>query len=113
LNLPTNKKIPPLSDACDDSDEYVRNKKNGYWQDFCGEVKKIKINFKNCLLVLGRKLEKLFLSVQSDKCDWLYTMLISISRVRQKIRPDRHTPRQSRQPINKWKSSNGRKVTYA
>ncbi len=87
--------------------------KNSYWKDFCGEIKKFKINFKNCLLVVGRSLEKLLFQVGNKDFGFLGNILNSISRVRQKIRPGRHSPRQSRKPINKWKSSSGIKVTYA
>lgn len=87
--------------------------RNSYWKNFCGEIKKFKVNFKNCLLVLGRSLEKLIYYVSDEDDGFLNNTLQSISRVRQKIRPGRHLPRQSRKPINKWKSSRGEKVTYA
>jgi hypothetical protein len=64
-------------------------------------------------LVIGRGLEKLLLPMNDKNFDCLPRILSSISRVRQKIRPGRHAPRQSRKPINKWSSSNGGKVTYA
>ncbi len=80
---------------------------------FCGEIQKLKINFKNCLLVIGRSLEKLLLSTNDGIMNYLTNMLESISRVRQKIRPSRHTPRQSRKPVNKWRSSNSGPVVHA
>jgi hypothetical protein len=99
---------PPLQSRKSGQEE-----KNSYWQDFCGEIKNIKTNFKNCLLVIGRSLEKLLLPMDDEIFDCLSSLLNSISRVRQKIRPGRHAPRQSRKPINKWSSSNGGKVIYA
>lgn len=109
----TDKQLPPPSSPNHDEEENSVEQKNSYWQDFCGEIKKIKINFKNCLLVVGRSLEKLLFSINHDVNYCLVTILNSISRVRQKIRPGRHSQRQSRKPINKWKSSNGGKVAYA
>ena len=87
--------------------------KNSYWKNFCGEIRNFKINFKNCLLVVGRSLGKLLCPVGNEDFGFLSNILKCISRVRQKIRPGRHSPRQSRKPINKWKSSSGAKVTYA
>lgn len=107
-----NKQLPPTSNK-DDDNEATGGKQDSYWQDFYGEIKRFKINFKNCLLVVGRRLEKLFLTINDERIGWLTNMLKSISRVRQKIRPGRHAPRQSRKPVNKWKSSNGWKVAYA
>lgn len=106
----TDKQLPPPVSQLRGSDP---EEKNSYWQDFCGEIKNFKINFKNCLLVIGRNLEKLLLPVNDGGFDCLSTILNSISRVRQKIRPGRHALRQSRKPINKWSSSNGGKVLYA
>lgn len=74
---------------------------NTYWQSFCDECKEIKINFKNCLLVIGRYIEQLFFNCKFIT-DWLPNMLYSISRVRQKIRPGRHYCRQSYKPVKKW-----------
>ena len=34
--------------------------KNSYWKNFCGEIRNFKINFKNCLLVVGRSLKNYF-----------------------------------------------------
>jgi hypothetical protein len=105
------KQLPPSTD--NGGDKRKNKQEDSYWQDFCGEIKKFKINFKNCLFVLERSLEKLLLPINNKKEDWLMSMLESISRVRQRIRPGRHTARQSRKPINKWQSSNGVKVIYA
>ncbi len=100
-----NRKPPPPS-AGDDQTEKNSEMKKSYWQEFCGKVQELKINFKNCLLVIGRFIEKLLLSLlPEEKENWLTKMLNSISRVRQKIRPGRHFPRRSRKPRGKWQSS--------
>ena len=65
--------------------------KEGYWQDFIGKIQQLKVNFKNCLLVIGRVIEKLLVTAEKEK-DWLSQILSSISRVRQKLRPGRHFP---------------------
>lgn len=105
------KQLPPPTD--NSSDKRIKKQKDSYWQDFCGEIKKIKTNFKNCLLVLERNLEKLLIPINNEKEGWLMNMLESISRVRQRIRPGRHTPRQSRKPANKWYSCSGEKLNHA
>lgn len=98
--------MPDNRDNCSDQ-------KNSYWKNFCGEIKTFKVNFKNCLLVVGRSLVKLLCAVGNEGFGFISNILKGISRVRQRIRPGRHSPRQSRKLINKWKSSNGIKVTYA
>lgn len=87
--------------------------KNGYWQSFCSEIKTIKVNFKNCLIVVSRNLVKLFMPFTGENFSWISTMLISISKLRQKIRPGRHLPRKSLKPINKWRNSNGGSIAHA
>ena len=64
----------------------------------------IKINFKNCLLVVGRNLESLVLKSIILFDEWLQKIINSIARIRQKIRPKRHYPRISHKPWNKWSS---------
>lgn len=106
------KQLPPPASELDNKNNFGACK-NSYWKDFCGAIKRFKVNFKNCLLVIGRSLEKLLFPVVNESFGFLSNILKSISRVRQKIRPGRHSPRQSRKPINKWKSSHGIKVTYS
>jgi len=106
------KQLPPPPTELDNENN-SGDHKNSYWKNFCGEVKNFKINFKNCLLVVGRSLVKLLCPVGNEDFGFISNMLKGISRVRQKIRAGRHSPRQSRKPINKWKSSSGIKVTYA
>lgn len=74
----------------------------GYWQGFYEDLQKIKINFKNCLLVVGRYLNRLFLASKNAISLWLPKAIILITRVRQKIRPGRHYPRHSFKPAKKW-----------
>ena len=97
-----NKQLPPLSSDKDfDLKEEI---KESYWQGVFKGIKKMKINFKNCLLVISRFIEKLIITLEVEK-SWLTKMLNSISYVRQKIRPGRHYPRRSRKPYTKWQSS--------
>jgi len=72
--------------------------KNRYWQGFCKNLQEIKINFKNCLLVVGRYLERLFLRDSGSISDWLPKAISLIARMRQRIRPGRR----SYKPIKKW-----------
>jgi hypothetical protein len=62
---------PPSSDLRKSSQE----EKNSYWQDFCKEIKNIKTNFKNCLLVIGRSLEKLLSPMHHKNLDYLSRIL--------------------------------------
>lgn len=84
--------------------------KENYWQSFCDKIQKYKVNFKNCLLVISRHIEKLMISVTQKIDDWLPKILNNITKSRQKVRPGRHYPRQSRKPYTKWKSSNASKI---
>jgi hypothetical protein len=101
FEIEANKKLPPLSADNEDKNKII---KAHHWQDLFDGVKTLKINFKNCLLVISRFLEKLVM-LAKDESDWLSEMLRSISRVRQKIRPGRFFPRSSRKPHTKWSSS--------
>lgn len=109
FELEANNQLPPPGSK-DTGQEDLMDIRESYWQDFCGEVKKYKINFKNCLLVISRYIEKLVVSIKEENGNWLCKMLNSISRVRQKIRAGRHYPRRSRKPYTKWQSSNASKI---
>ncbi len=87
--------------------------KDNYWKGFCEELHKIKINFKNCLLVVGRYLEQLFSANRCAVMDWLSQAIASIVRVRQKIRPGRHYPRRSFNLIKKLASVNNSRIANA
>lgn len=86
--------------------------RDGYWQGFRDDLQKIKINFKNCLLVVGRHLEQLFLADIHTISKWLPSVITAITRVKQKIRPGRHYPRISFKPANRWLRL-GRRAIYA
>ncbi len=62
----------------------------------------LNINFKNCLLMMGRYLENLILGGCELLADWLPKITGSIARIRQKVRPERHYPRISLKPSDKW-----------
>lgn len=87
------------------------NLRDSYWKDFCGKISKYKTNFKNCLLVISRHIEKMMMSLGDEPLSWLPKILKSIARIRQKIRPGRHYPRKSEKPRGNWKSSNTVKLT--
>jgi Transposase DDE domain/Insertion element 4 transposase N-terminal len=106
-----NKQLPPSSSNRDEAK--TSTIKGSHWQGLFDTIQKIKINFKNCLLVISRFIEKLIIALVDKKEGWLSKMLASISRVRQKIRPGRHFPRRSRKPYTKWKSSNASKLVKA
>lgn len=65
----------------------------------------MKVNFKNCLLVVGRNLVSLILKGFPLVHKWLERIRKSIARVRQKIRTGRHYPRISHKPRAKWMTS--------
>lgn len=99
--------LPPSSHDTQEEDNAV---KDSYWQNFCDKIKKYKVNFKNCLLVISRHIEKLLIDILNEKEDFIARILRSISNIRQKIRPGRHYPRHSEKPYTKWKSSNVAKL---
>jgi hypothetical protein len=98
-----NNQLPPPSI---ESQEKSDNIKDSYWQDFCGKLQDYKVNFKNCLLVISRHIEKLIIFSVQEAENFLEKMLSSITSVRQKIRPGRHCPRRSRKPYTKWQTGN-------
>jgi hypothetical protein len=93
------KNLPPSSSFNDKS-----KTKPSCWQSIFYGVNSIKINFKNCLLIVARHIKQLlFKNIQIQQ--WLPKVIISIARIRQKIRPNRSYPRQSFKPRNKWQIS--------
>ena len=60
------------------------------------------INFKNCLIVVGRYVENLFLDSYEEIKNWTIKVIQRIIRVRQKIRPGRSFPRKSLKPVRRW-----------
>lgn len=65
-------------------------------------VPPFKINFKNGLAVVGRHLENLILAPKQLIETWLYKTMQNISKIRQRVRPDRSYPRISFKPRNRW-----------
>lgn len=70
--------MPDNRDNCSDQ-------KNSYWKNFCGEIKNFKVNFKNCLLLVGRSLVKLLCAVGNEGFGFISNILKGISRVRQRL----------------------------
>jgi len=103
-----NNQLRPPSDKHEEKSEEMRD---GYWQDFCKKLQKYKINFKNCLLVISRHIEKLIITTKEEAENFVLKMLNNITHNRQKIRPGRHYPRQSRKPATKWRNNNIRKMS--
>ena len=65
----------------------------------------IKVNFKNCLATVSRHLEEImFVPVNCVK-SVIQQIVNSISRYRQKVRPNRSYLRKSMKPIKKWRTS--------
>lgn len=73
-------------------------------------VNSIKINFKNCILVVGRYLENLILAPVTCINSWLDMATNAIAKLRQKVRPNRSYQRRSHKPRAKWYS--GGKVVF-
>jgi len=72
---------------------------------------KMKVNFKNCLSTVSRHLEEiLFVPVNCVK-GVIQQIVSSISRYRQKVRPNRSYLRKSMKPIKKWRPGKVKKVT--
>jgi hypothetical protein len=102
-----NKHLPDLSK----NKSITIKLQDNYWKDFCGEFAREKINFKNCLLVLGRSLVKLVYSINLIASHWLDNLIQGMSGIRQKIRRGRHEPRVSRRPLRKWRSASRGKTS--
>lgn len=77
----------------------------------CGEINFYKffnptsmfnLNFKNCLMVVGRYIENIFLDTYEKIKNWTHKMIHMILRVRQKIRPGRSFPRRSFKIESGW-----------
>lgn len=111
FELEADNQLPPTSTRKNEKES--NGVKESYWQDFCGKIKNYKVNFKNCLLIIGRHLERLIIPVKQEIEHWLSKILNSIATIRQKIRPGRHYPRRSRKPRGGWKSSNTSKNAAA
>lgn len=76
-------------------------------------IQYIKINFKNCILVISRYIEKLIYAKNNFIITCITRMANCISKIKYKIRPGRKSPRVSRKPISKWGFSLKKGVKYA
>lgn len=63
-----------------------------------------KINFKNCLSVVGRHLENLLLAPRQLINNWLHQAMNRLSKRKQRVRPGRSYPRISFKPRQRWNS---------
>ena len=88
--------LPPFKENQSDAEGTLDSK------SIFNPITLLNINFKNCLLVVGRYVENLIFTGYELLADWLPKIISSISRIRQKIRPDRHYPRISHKPCDKW-----------
>ena len=66
--------------------------------------KTLKVNFKNCLSVVGRLLENLVLMSGRTIADWLDRAMAAAASIRQRNRPGRSYPRRSFKPRTRWNS---------
>ncbi len=66
---------------------------------------RIKVNFKNCLATVSRHLEEIMFVPANYVKDVIKRIVDSISRYRQKVRPNRSYLRKSMKPIKKWRTS--------
>ena len=69
---------------------------------------KFKVNMKNALVTLARNLEGLFMRQADLVKTTVNNIMDSLSRCRQKERPNRNYKRQSNKPIKKWRPSHSK-----
>jgi hypothetical protein len=70
------------------------------------------LNFKNCITVVGRYIENIFLDGFEEIKSWTAKIVNAVLNVRQKIRPGRSFPRRSYKPDKKW-GKKGKKAAAA
>ena len=70
----------------------------------CDDKRLYKINFKNALTEVGKKIEVLLLKSADMVTETLNQIIAGISSCGQRKRPNRSYPRCSKKPIGKWKS---------
>ena len=88
--------IPPADKKS--NDKYQSDNK------YFNPINLISINFKNCIDVVSRNLGNFILGTFNVLSNLVDRIIGSISRIRQKIRPNRHYQRISRKPGSKWTS---------
>lgn len=96
-------RLPPM----EQQDKEACNRANFY--KFFNPASLFNINFKNCLMVVGRYVVDLFLSTCKELEHWTGKVIRMILRVRQKIRPGRSFPRRSYKPTSKWERGRSKK----
>lgn len=94
------KNIPPCGGQTDDESLPMVEASSALLQPSAS----FKINFKNCLAVVGRHLENLILAPKRTIKTWLYKTMHTVSKVKQRIRIGRSYPRISFKPRNRWSS---------
>jgi len=70
-----------------------------------GDQSTVQVNFKNTLATVSRHLEDIMFAPARCIKNVMESMISSISRCRQKIRPGRSYVRKSRKPVGKWLAS--------
>ncbi len=91
-------KLPPINER--DKDKCTQ----ANFYKFFNPRTMFNINFKNCLMVVGRYISNLFLEPYGAIKIWTGRVINLILRARQKIRPGRSFPRRSLKPERRWKS---------
>ncbi|WP_121542529.1 transposase [Candidatus Rickettsia colombianensi] len=86
-----------------------KSEDNKYITNTFDPISMIKINFKNCLLIVTRQLENLVMTGCILTNNTLQKIISSIAKVRQKVRLNRHYPKISRKSINRWVTSHSRR----
>ena len=96
-------KLPPMN-----HEDKEKCSKSSFYK-FFNPTSMFNINFKNCLMIVGRYVENLFLDTYEGLKSWPIKVIHIILRVRQKIRPGKSFPRRSFKPRGRWEST-GRKA---
>ena len=87
---------------------------DAYYKSAFTILSHFKCNFKNCLIIVGNYLHELIhLSSHRFCAIFLPRIINAISRVRQRIRPNRSFPRVSYKPRGKWSISHTIGTKYA
>ncbi len=95
----TQDSLPPMAQG-----DNEKCKKVNFYK-FFNPTSMFNINFKNCLMVVGRCIENLFLDTYKEIKNWTAKVIQRILCVRQKIRPGRSFLRQSLKPQRRWQKT--------
>lgn len=90
---------------------FANHSESGFQAHVKKEGHAMKANFKNCLMTVARNIEALLLQQTHLLTETMNTIIASISRCRQKLRPNRSFARCSRKPVGKWKAPKPAKTT--